>query len=53
MEKLLVGAGLAAQPPTQPLPTANTTKALSLVAKRARLNDEVGQGILLKFTGQL
>jgi hypothetical protein len=29
MQKLLVGAGLAALPPTQPLSTANTTKALS------------------------
>jgi len=29
MQKLLVGAGLAALPPTQPLPTANITKAFS------------------------
>jgi len=34
MQKLLVGAGLAAKPPTQPLPTANNTKALSFRAKR-------------------
>jgi hypothetical protein len=37
MQKLLVGAGLAAMPPTQPLPTANTTKALSF---RSRLRRE-------------
>jgi hypothetical protein len=46
-KKLFAGAGLAAKPPNQPLQTANIIKALSFHAKRARLNDEVGQGISL------